>query len=564
LVVMGLGFTEHDSSAAIVINGKLTTAIARERLTRIKRDGTVWGSAKVGLDAAIHYCLEQNGLTVRDVDLVVWNHIDHVSSLELTALSMSEGSKGLFGRPFLVLPHHFAHACCAFYLSPFPEAAVLIVDGRGGTIAGLKRNCTGPEPEAVMNGKTIVQDLKNDRLEQTYELESFYRCDDHDWMPLRKIVGGEGIGDRYGKISHLLFGDMLAAGKTMGLAPYGVPGLQSALLERRGPADMPVFSAARGPAWETLKGQIRAWQSTEMPRDYTEPLPAAVAATIQQEAEEALLTHARWLRRTCNSTNLCISGGVALNCVANSRIAKESGFDDVFVPAAPGDDGVAVGCALYGAALHGELRREWTTTFLGRSYLHSSEEIKTLGLTPVSAGTCCFGWIAQQIAEGAVVAWYWGGAELGPRALGHRSFLADPRKPQMRDYLNEVVKGRETFRPFAPVVLEEAVTDFFEDHHPSNFMSFVGSVRPKKRSDVLAITHIDGTARYQVLRKRDNPELDSLIRAFMEITAVPMLLNTSFNRAGEPIVETPEQAAHCLLASSAHYLVLDGLVYRPS
>ena len=226
------------------------------------------------------------------------------------------------------------------------------------------------------------------------------------------------------------------------------------------------------------------------------------------------------------------------------------------MPPAPGDDGIAVGCALYGAAVQGELRRGSCPVFLGRPYAHSADELKKLGLHPASTETDPTDWIAERLAEGAVVAWYQGGAELGPRALGHRSFLADPRRLDMRDYLNKTVKNREPFRPFAPVILEEATRDYFEEHYPSHFMSFVARVRREKRGVIPAVTHTDGTARYQVLREADNPELYKLIVAFAKRTGVPMLLNTSFNRAGEPIVETPEEAARCMLAASADCLVL--------
>ena len=170
--------------------------------------------------------------------------------------------------------------------------------------------------------------------------------------------------------------------------------------------------------------------------------------------------------------------------------------------------------------------------------------------------------VAQELASGAVVAWYEGGAELGPRALGHRSFLADPRRTDLRERLNAEIKRRETFRPFAPVVLREAVSDYFVESNPSYFMSFVAGVREEKRAVIPAVTHVDGSARYQVLREQDNPTLCKLIHAFAKLTGIPMLLNTSFNRAGEPLVETPVDAARCVVASTADYLVVNHVSYR--
>jgi carbamoyltransferase len=562
MVVLGLGFTDHEASAALVIDGELRTAIARERLTRLKRDGNLFGSRKLDLSLAIRYCLEEHHLALGDVDLLVWNHVDHLCPKKLTVLLALEGSMDFSRIPLLVLPHHFAHACASFYLSPFPEAAVLVADGNGGSMGGLLHDCQGPEPESIRNGSVLVQNFLTENTETARELESFYYCDGRQWSTLRKIVGDcDGIGARYGAVSSLLFENPLDAGKTMGLAPYGTLYDRPSFLEQRGPEDMLAFQATHGPGWADLKQQIKRWRKAPGRPDYQAELPSNFAATIQHESEEAMLTHARWLRRGSDSTNLCLSGGVALNCVANSCVAQQAGFDSVFVPPAPGDDGIAAGCALYGAALHGELRRGSCPVFLGRSYTHDANELKVLGLVPASPGQAQAELLAERIADGAVVAWFQKGAEFGPRALGHRSFLADPRSPIMRDHLNKVVKNRESFRPFAPVVLEDAVLDYFEESHPSYYMSFVASVRPEKRSVVPAITHVDGSARYQVLRKTDNPELHELIAAFAKRTGVPLLLNTSLNRAAEPIVETPLEAARCMLAASVNFLVLDGVMY---
>ncbi len=562
MVVLGLGFTDHEASAALVIDGELRTAIARERLTRLKRDGNLFGSRKLDLSLAIRYCLEEHHLALGDVDLLVWNHVDHLCPKKLTVLLALEGSMDFSRIPLLVLPHHFAHACASFYLSPFPEAAVLVADGNGGSMGGLLHDCQGPEPESIRNGSVLVQNFLTENTEAARELESFYYCDGRQWSTLRKIVGDcDGIGARYGAVSSLLFENPLDAGKTMGLAPYGKPYDHPAFLESWGPAEIRAFQGTHGPGWADLKQQIKTWRKTSSKLDYQAELPSNFAATIQHETEEAMLTHARWLRRGSDSTHLCMSGGVALNCVANSYLAQRAGFDSVFVPPAPGDDGIAAGCALYGATLHGVLRRGSCTVFLGRSYPHDANELKALGLLPVSSSLAPAEFLAEQIAAGAVVAWFQKGAEFGPRALGHRSFLADPRNPAMRDHLNRVVKNRESFRPFAPVVLEDAVLDYFEESHPSYYMSFVASVRPEKRSVVPAITHVDGSARYQVLGQTDNPELHELIAAFARRTGVPLLLNTSLNRAGEPIVETPLEAARCMLAASVNYLVLNGVIY---
>jgi carbamoyltransferase len=561
MVVLGLGFTQHDASAALVIDGQLKIAIAKERLTRLKHDGLGFGSKQLNLALPVQYCLDQNGLVSSDIDLVVWNHFDHLSPKILTIKQVLESAQTYSGIPLVVLPHHFAHACAAFYLSPFSEAAVLVADGSGGLLDGVTRECSGPEAESIRRGETAIQML-GEPTHNIRELESFYYCDGQNWKIPRKVVGDDdGIGARYGAVTSLLFGNLLDAGKTMGLAPYGNPQDAPLFMEQRGSDDMRAYQGTHGSEWESLKREMKAWRNAGSKLNYQDEMPSNFSASMQRQSEEAMLTHARWLRGNTGAKNLCIAGGVALNCVANSHIAREAGFDEVFVPSAPGDDGIAVGCALYGAAANGELRRTNSSAFLGRSYPHSPDEIADLGLVLIVPETNLPEYVAAKIADGAVIGWYQGGAELGPRALGHRSFLADPRRADMRDHLNCVVKNREMFRPFAPVVLEEAALEYFEELYPSHFMSFVSAVRKEKRAIVPAITHIDGTSRYQVLQKVANPELYELILAFAKITGVPLLLNTSLNRAGEPIVETPMDAARCMLAASAEYLVLDGVIY---
>lgn len=569
MVIMGLGFTEHEASVALVIDGRPVVAIALERVTRYKKDGTLFGRQRLSLEPAIDYCFKSSGLTAADLDLIVWNHFGHLTEAEVVSRLELEGSAGFGKTPNLAIPHHFAHACTSFYLSPWPDAAVLVADGTGGPWGNLPVNCEGPEPAALSAQGVLVQNLLcgypdtvSAKPDEARELESFYAFEDGSWRVLRKILGEYGgVGGRYGAVSSVLFDNPFDAGKTMGLAPYGAARKSSDwhFLEK---VDSPeAFRAVRDHSWKLAKQKIRLWRKGSALRnlalDYTDPVPATCAAAIQEEAERALVEYARWLRRHTSSLNLCLGGGVALNCVANSKIALEAGFEHVFVPPAPGDDGIAIGCALFGAALHGELRRDSCPVYLGHAYPAADAELSAMGLLPVGPGATP-DWIAAGIAAGAVVARFEAGAELGPRALGHRSLLADPRNPHMRDHLNLVVKNRESFRPFAPVVLETAVAEFFEELLPSYFMSFVATVRAEKQAFLPAITHVDGTSRYQTLRQTDDAGLYELVSAFGRLTGIPMLLNTSFNRAGEPIVETPAQAAACVLAGSIDFLLIDG------
>ncbi|HKR12258.1 MAG TPA: carbamoyltransferase C-terminal domain-containing protein [Pyrinomonadaceae bacterium] len=566
--VLGLSFSDHEASAALVMDGKLCAAIARERITRLKRDGIRWGGNRLDLSPAIQYCLDTRGLKLDDIDLIVWSHTDHLPPHEVYQLLATEGGMDICSRPLMAIPHHFAHACGAyysspFYATPFKEAAVLIVDGAGGPFGGLLKNCLGPEPETIAKGSVVVQNLSPYEGEGSRELESFYRFDASGGEILRKVIGHWcGIGATYGHASKLIFGDYLDAGKTMGLAPYGRPYDKSLFFDEVGTDEFRAFTRSTSPERSQLESRIEKWRQLTRSTNYKNDLLTDFTASLQLETEEALITHARWLQQRTGLKRLCFSGGVALNCVANTRLAEETGFDEIFVPPCPGDDGIAVGCALFGASINGVVEPVTSPAYLGHDYSHEPERLEAIGLKRCFEGEDVFESVAQALADGAVFAWFEGGAELGPRALGHRSFLADPRRVDLRERLNAEIKRRESFRPFAPVVLEEAVSEYFVELNPSYFMSFVAEVHPEKREVIPAVTHVDGSARYQVLREQDNPTLFKLIEAFGRITGIPMLLNTSFNRAGEPLVETPEEAARCVVNSTADYLVVDKIPYQ--
>lgn len=562
--VLGLSFSDHEASAALVMNGKLTSAIARERVTRLKRDGIRWGGCRLDLTPAIQYCLETNGLTLDDIGLIVWSHTDHLSPDEVYQSLVAEGGLDIRTRPLLPIPHHFAHACGAYYSSPFRgDVAVMIVDGAGGPFGAMLKNCTGPEPEKIAGGSVPIQNLSPFEGDASRELESFYRFTDKGGEVLRKVIGHWcGIGAVYGHASKLIFGDYLDAGKTMGLAPYGRPYSNKIFFEETGPQDMRAFARSVSQERATMESRIEKWRRHTTASNYKSELLTDFTASLQWETEEALIEHARWLQKHTGLKQLCFSGGVALNCVANTRLAEETGFEEIFVPPCPGDDGISVGCALYGASINGGVQPVTNPAYLGHDYSHDQEAIEALGFERCFDDRDIFESVAHELASGAVVAWYEGGAELGPRALGHRSFLADPRRVNLRERLNAEIKNRESFRPFAPVVLREAVSEYFVESNPSYFMSFVAQVHEEKRDVIPAVTHVDGSARYQVLREQDNPTLFKLIVAFARLTGIPMLLNTSFNRAGEPLVETPLDAARCVAASTADYLVIDHIPYR--
>ena len=288
-----------------------------------------------------------------------------------------------------------------------------------------------------------------------------------------------------------------------------------------------------------------------------------LAWRVQDDTENVLLARARWLRETTGAKNLCIAGGVALNCVANGRLARESGFEKVWIQPAAGDDGIAIGCAYYGYLEILKQRRSFVMdhSYVGKHYTDQDVDsalakfLVRIQTTSVRSEDTCRD-TATLLADQRVIGWFQGGSEFGPRALGNRSLLADPRKAGMKDILNKRVKHRQAFRPFAPIVLAERAKEIFEGEEDSPFMLLAKRVRPEWWDRIPAVVHVDGTARVQTVREQTNPVLYRLLREFEALTGVPVLVNTSFNVKGEPIVETPRDAVVCFLTTGIDNLIL--------
>jgi carbamoyltransferase len=370
-----------------------------------------------------------------------------------------------------------------------------------------------------------------------------------------------GLGALYSRVSSYVFGDWNKCGELMGLAPYGRPDQIKPFMEMKdGELIIPEWTTEFKEPFFIDTG--RDWEKSPSMRHWED-----MAWRVQDDTEKVLLARARWLRETTGAKNLCLAGGVALNCVANGRIVREAGFENVWIQPAAGDDGIAIGCALYG---HLALQKKPRTYVLGNAYFgrpYSEEELgKTTARKLVrmvtkstrSQDICAD--TAKVLAEGKVVGWFQGRSEFGPRALGNRSIIADTRRAEMKDILNKRVKHRQAFRPFAPIVLAERVNDVFEATSDSPFMLLAMHVRPEWRSKIPAIVHVDGTARVQTVRREENERLYGLLKAFDELTGVPVLLNTSFNVKGEPIVETPDDAMECFLTTGIDVLAMHDLL----
>ena len=536
-VVLGLN-TSHDAAACLLVNGELVVAVCEERLSRVKyHEGFP--------HLAVRYCLDAAGLPdLNAVDCVVVNQLadcDYDTDLLVG---------GYTGRLITNPSHHLLHAYYAWVGSGYPEAAVLVLDGSGycyGEYQRRGRTDLGPAPE----------------FSEMEEAESLYRIGSGQmtvvskrwalWHANRPYFRFASLGHMYSMASQYIFGSFKHAGKTMGLAAYGdASAFAEPIVDLSGPEmDIDTLWVTRLPPRSTLPAE-----QDEVCRN--------IAAKVQAELERAILHLAEDLHRRTGETRLAISGGVGLNSVTNGRLLRESSFTELFVTPAASDAGVAVGAALYG---HHELtgsvpRWDYRHDYHGRVYrpdevdaalaeradLVSWEDVEDR--LPELA--------AADVADGSVVGWFDLGSEFGPRSLGHRSIICDPRVPGMKDYLNAHVKFREPFRPYAASVLAEHASEYFDIDVDDPFMLIVAQVRDRYTQLVPSIVHADGTCRIQSVAPDHQGRFRALIEAFYALTSLPLVLNTSFNIRGEPIVETPADALECFLASNFDVLYLQG------
>jgi carbamoyltransferase len=561
--VLGINAYDHDVSACLLRDGEIAFAISKERITREKHASGFY-------QEVVDYCLNAEGIALDDVDLVVRNcYLLPIDEMEKRLVSqeipvfLRAGERLQAAKHPLYLSrservatvsHHLAHAYSAFAVCPFDSGVVMVVDGVG-SYSSDAREAYPPADKATSLAR---------------ESESYYRFDGCEietlkkvWMePSRGFLSQEfytmpGLGALYSRASTYVFGDWNKCGELMGLAPYGRRDQIKPLLQlEAGELRVPDWYDEFKHPW--LVETEQKWEDSPNMRHWED-----LAWRVQDDTEKVLLARAIWLRETTGAKNLCMAGGVALNCVANGRIAREAGYENVWIQPAAGDDGIAIGCAYYGRLAIQKKQRSFVMNhaYLGVDY--GEKEIDdALGkrlirlVTRTKPSDDIAREAAKVLAEGHVLGWFQGRSEFGPRALGNRSILADPRKAEMKDRLNSRVKHRQSFRPFAPIVLAERAKEVFEGNEDSPFMLLAKRVRPEWRDKVPAIVHVDGTARVQTVRAEHNPILHRLLEEFAAITGVPVLLNTSFNIKGEPIVETPRDAMECFLNTGIDYLAL--------
>jgi carbamoyltransferase len=566
LYALGINAYDHDVSACLLRDGEIAFAINKERITRKKHDSGFY-------QAVVDYCLAAEGISLEDIDLVVRNcYVLPVEDLETRMVSqdvpevmddkerIQAAKNPLYlssSDKVVTVSHHLAHAYSAFAACPFDAGVVMVVDGVGNY------RCDVKEDYPLSNVNPLARESESYYRFEGSRIETLKKI----WLsPVRGFLSDEfyympGLGALYSRVSSYIFADWNKCGEVMGLAPYGRPDAMKPLLEMKdGELQIPEWGVQFDKPW--LVDREPDWEASASMQHWKD-----MAWRVQEDTEKVLLERAIRLREATGARNLCMAGGVALNCVANGRIAREAGYDNVWIQPAAGDDGVAIGCAYYGYLAILKKQRSFVMqhAYLGREYqaaeVRAAAGTKLIGLqTTITARPDICAEAARLLSQGHVLGWFSGRSEFGPRALGGRSIIADPRTAEMKDKLNRRVKHRQAFRPFAPVVLAERAQEVFEGEEESPFMLLVKRVRPQWRDKVPAIVHVDGTARVQTVRREHNERLYELIEQFALLTGVPVLLNTSFNVKGEPMVETPEDAIKCFLGTGIDYLVLDDLV----
>ena len=551
--ILGIS-ASHNGSACLLRGDEIVVAIQEERLTHFKRH-RIYGQ---GPSKSIAYCLSYAGIQPSDLSLVVLciqgRKTDKIHDIRLDPF-LDVITHGI---PTITIPHHYGHAVSAFATSGFAESAVLIVDGAGSPVSDF----TSDELK-VLNGNS----------QDSWETISLYQASGTSVVPIEKHAVDQGawlgrcdgamatfgsLGGIFSAAAEQIFGEVAEAGKVMGLAPYGKPLFPTSEF----------FDIANGRFHFKDTVPLRFRHSERWPNRKEEY--EALAASVQSALEDALLYLVKHLRELSSSDNLCYAGGVALNSVANERIIRESGFKNIYIMAAAEDSGTAIGAAYHGLwqltqhnsrrpILHDAPGRIYTPGDVSHA-INAAENIHAVNSTDVISDA------VELLCDGKIIGWFDGGAELGPRALGQRSILCDPRLPEAKDTLNRRVKMREPFRPFAPAALLEEALNWFEfDGTPreSPFMLRVVDVKTEKRNEVPAIVHVDGTGRLQTLTRENNGRFYDLVQKFHEKTGVPVLLNTSFNRMGQPIIETPADAIACLLNTGLDCCVFeDRIVFK--
>jgi len=549
----------HDSAAALVINGEIVAAAAEERFSRQKHTG----SFPIG---ATHFCLSTSGIKPDDIDEIAHSFdyspyrqiflMDPISAEQFRLVFSRDAvfeqiTRALTSFPedrFRQVNHHLAHGASAYFTSGWQECLVIVIDGMG-------------EAQSM----------------------TAYHAHDNQLDKLEELSASDSIGILYSLVTlHLGFDFNSDEYKIMGLAPYGDPSRfrpffkQAVKLLEDGRIRIPLLRLNQARDERENYGATRRYLQDHLipcrsPDSEIADVHRDVAAALQECLDEVILHLCEHVGRAAGLRRLALAGGVALNCTANGKLLHSGYFDEIYVQPAAGDDGSALGAALWRASQNGIVRNvRMPVPFLGpassfeeieRALEYCRERIAVTRFNTLHE-TCSEA--AKLIRDGRVIAWYRGRMEFGPRALGHRSILADPGHPEMRDRINAMVKMREAFRPFAPAVSLEQVDKWFNVPPCSEFpyMIVTVDVREEHRAALPAITHVNGSARVQTVSKKDNSEFHALLKEVGKLTGREMVLNTSFNVKGQPIVNTPREAVDTFLGTGIEYLFLENTVIQ--
>jgi carbamoyltransferase len=591
IAILGISAFYHDSAAALIVDGKIVAAAQEERFTRKKHDPSY-------PKHAIDYCLKEAKLSLNQVDYIAFYDKPFLKFERLLETYVAFAPKGLqsfrmsmpiwlreklFLKDMLIKEvkktdknfnidklmfgeHHFSHAASAFYASPFEESVVITLDGVGEWATTTVAIGRGHELDIV---KEIHFPHSLGLLYSAFTYYTGFRVNSGEY-------------------------------KVMGLAPYGEPKYKKLILDKlldlkedgSFRLDQSYFNYAAGLTMVNQKFADLFGEPVRKPEtDELTQFHMDIAASVQAVTEKVVLMMARSLAKEYNIPNLCMAGGVALNCVANGKILRDKAFKEIWIQPASGDAGGALGGAL--AVWHKELNNPRVVnpndamqgSYLGPAYKQDTieRELLACGAKFDSVGECeMIEQTAQALADGKAVGWFQGRMEFGPRSLGGRSILGDPRSEDMQKTLNLKVKYRESFRPFAPSVLREDVADWFEANYDSPYMLLVDNVKEDrrikmtkeeeslfgidklniKRSNIPAVTHVDYSARIQTVHKETNPKYHALISKFKEKTGCSVVVNTSFNVRGEPIVGTPKDAFRCFMGTGLDLLAIGNFVLK--
>ena len=555
--ILGISAFYHDAAACLLRDGEIVAAASEERFTRKKHDSGF-------PEHAIRYALGAAGIQVEDIDCIGFYDkpllkFERILTTYVGTFpkSFSSFRKAIplwlkdklwvpnnirkhldYDGEILFAEHHMSHAASAFLVSPYKRAAIMTLDGVG-------------------EWATATQGVGEDR----------------QITLLNEIRFPHSLGLLYSAFTYFLgFKVNSAEYKVMGLAPYGEPKYYDTIMNNlvhvaedgSFQINMDYFAYDYGLTMTDGRFSELFGIPVREAESELEQVHKDLAASVQKVTEEIVLRQARDLSRRTGMTNLCMAGGVALNCVANGRVIRETPFTDIFVQPAAGDAGGAVGVAawIYHSVQGNERTHTWRHAFLGPEF--SSQEIRSYLEKQGQPWIECsreelLAMTAKLIEQQNVVGWFQGRMEFGPRALGNRSILADARNPANRDVVNMKIKFRESFRPFAPTVLAERASEYFEIDCESPYMLLVAQVRPEKRQ-IPSVTHVDGSARIQTIAREQNALYYDLVKEFDRLTGCPVIINTSFNVRGEPIVCTPHDAYLCFMRTNMDYLVMDRFV----